>query len=776
MTEQEKSPGYGEYPGTVESFYRDAWADPRFKRYLSILRRHLWVALATFLVVLTLGVLRAYRAVPVYEGAAKILVEREAPRITKFEDVVQSGSGWWGPEYYKTQEGLILSRVVLDVALEDPAIKEMFEDRPVGTDKPSFSSSARFTVSGLLGMPPPTPPEPWERLRSCIIAQHLNETHFILVKAASTDRTRAAMMANAVARAFVRYHLLRKLVVTRDVFSFLQDRKRKEETALAESERKLQDFREATQISSLDASDQEHPVLKRLALLNSQLTERQMQRIDLETQARVVREALQSGVRSLSSANTQLFSIPAVGEDPTISEIRGALVAAERDKAEMANVYGPEHPRMQAAASKIQLLNVQLTKSLSNTVGSIMTRLNMVEQQEQEFTRQYNEQNGLALDLAKQSLTFQHLANEVERHRRLYQVLAERMGEIELSADYGKTNVEVVEEAGVPESAVRPNKARMAFISLFWALIAGISLALLLERLDDTVRTPDDLEMRVGIPVLGFVPQISVKKQVESKTSYRALISVLEPHSSAIEAYRNIRTNLFFSSPSKQYKVLLVASGGPGDGKTTTACNIALILAQSGKRVLLMDADLRRPRIHKVFNLDQEPGLSSVLVGECALDQAVQKTVHDIEIIENLDILSAGQTPPRPTELLESDAMRKLIADVREKYDWVILDTPPVLFVSDTSILSTITDGVILVVKSAKRTWAHATRARKQIEKVNGRIIGGILNNVRVTSLGHYYSDYFYHGYAHHRSDYYSAYYSGRKEDEQKQPQKRVEV
>lgn len=276
--------------------------------------------------------------------------------------------------------------------------------------------------------------------------------------------------------------------------------------------------------------------------------------------------------------------------------------------------------------------------------------------------------------------------------------------------------------------------------------------------------------------MLGFVPEIKVRKGVESKASYRALVSMLEPNSSAIEAYRNIRTNLFFSPLGEESKVILITSGGPGDGKTTTASNLALVIAQTGKRVLLVDADFRRPRIHKMFSLDSSKGLSNVLKGECTLEQVVQKTVHDLDIIENLDILTAGQMPANPTELLESANMQDIIDDMRTKYDRIVMDTPPILFVSDTSILSRLSDGCILVVKSDKRTRAHAARARLQLEKVHARIIGGILNNVQVSRFGHYYSDYYYYGYARYRSDYYSSYYADDQPKSRKKAHKSVGV
>ncbi len=764
------SPGYG-YGYGADLPYRDSWSDPVVKRYLSIVRRHLWPALTLILVFATLGILRAYRATPIYAASAKILVERSGPRVTKFEDVVQPSVEWWGQEYYKTQEELVESRAVMEIALEQPGISEMFQSGPVEPERFSIVRSVTRTVAAVLGIPPSTPPEPWQRLRNSVTAKHVNDTHFISVRSESADPARAAKIVNAVAKAFVRYHMLRRLEISNDVFLFLQEQKEKEEAALRESEQQLQQFREKSLISSLDASDKEHPVLKRLSLLNSQLTEKQLQRIDIEAQWRVIQQALDENTDLADTGSEKLFSVPVIQQDTTINGIRSELVKAESDLSALKDIYGPDHPRMQTAQSQIDLLQKKLREALNSVASSLGTQLKMLGEEEKELGRQYNDQNVAALDLAKSSVAFQRLENEVERHQKLYQVLVERMSEVQLTSDYTKTNVEVVEEASIPNAPFAPNKARMALVSIFFGLLLGIGLTFVLEHLDDTVRTPDDLELWVGVPALGFVPKIEVKKTVENKSSYKALVSTMEPSSSAVEAYRNIRTNLYFSRPVEESKVLVVTSGGPGDGKTTTACNLALIIAQSGKRVLLVDADFRRPQVHRLFSLDPKTGLSNILIGDATLQQAVKKSVHDLEVIDRLDILCAGPTPPNPTELLESAGTRKLIAEMRDKYDRVIIDTPPVLFVSDACILSTLSDGVILVVKSEKRTRGHAARARKQLAKVSAKVIGGILNGVKVSRFGHYYSDYFYHGYARYSSDYYSSYYStgeGREHDSKK--------
>jgi capsular exopolysaccharide synthesis family protein len=356
----------------------------------------------------------------------------------------------------------------------------------------------------------------------------------------------------------------------------------------------------------------------------------------------------------------------------------------------------------------------------------------------------------------------------VARQRKQFDILLERMREVNLGSDYSKSSAEVVDPAVVPVAPIRPNKPRMVWMSVFLGLFAGIGLAFFFEHMDDTVKTPDDMEDRVGVPVLGFVPDMAGHNGAVDAFSYRGRVSLVEPKSSVTEAYRNIRTSLyFFAAPPEDMKVLVITSAGPGEGKTTTASNLALVIAQSGKRVLLVDADFRRPMIHKVFGFDAKLGLSTVLAGASGLDESVQKLAHDGKVVEHLDILVGGPRPQNPAELLGSEGMKRFLDEARRKYDRIIIDTPPVLFVADATIASAASDGVILIVKAAKKSRSVAIKARERLEGVKARVLGGILNDVFVSRLGYYYSYYYQHyPYSRYYRDYYHSYYPHDKDGE----------
>ncbi len=738
------------------------WEEPEVKRYWGILRRRIWAVIAAFVIVLTLGTVHAFKATPTYRADARILIEKNTPRVMNFEDVVQFQAS--DLDYYKTQQELVKSRPVLEKAIEKPGVREALEGPSgagAGSGVASLLAEARRTVVAVLGTRPTRPPELWERLRDVVEVSQLRDTHLLEVSVEDADPDHAATTANAVAAAFEEYHLTRKLETSDDAFQFLREHGARQEQKLLESEDKLQEFREKVRVVSLDSASGESPVLVRLNRLNSQLTEAQLQRIELEAQFHVVEQALESDQQGIDTDKARLFSLPVVRDDESLMKLRASLMAAEQELAALADTYGPDHPQLEVASVRADMLREELVQALGQVVGSVSAQLEMLSERERALEAQYDAQNQLALDMAKQSLTYNRLQNEVSRQQKLFEVLVERMREVDLSGDYAKTNVAVVETADVPRVPVAPKKARVVLLSALLGLLLGVGLAFFFEHMDDTVRTPEDMEERVGISVLGFVPAMDSHNGASDEFSYRGMVCALDPASSATEAYRSIRTSLFFSAPAEKSTTLVVTSSGPRDGKTTTATNLALVMAQSGKRVLLVDADFRRPMVHKVFGLDGGKGATNVLVGQATLEQAVQRVHNNGDLIENLDVLVAGPKPPNPAELLDSQSMRQLLAEARLRYDRVVVDTPPVLFVADASIVSAISDGVVMVVKSAANSRSLARRAREQLEGVNARILGGILNDVHVSRLGYYYSDYYHYGYSRYYKNYYDSYYSG---------------
>ena len=295
-----------------------------------------------------------------------------------------------------------------------------------------------------------------------------------------------------------------------------------------------------------------------------------------------------------------------------------------------------------------------------------------------------------------------------------------------------------------------PNRSKNYQLALLLGLGLGLGLCFLFEHLDNTFKTPDDIKNHLGLPFLGMVPDVNARTNGTNAPRASPLI-LRSPKSAVAEAYRVLRTNLIFSSADPTGRVLAITSANPGEGKTTTVANLAASLAINGSRVLAVDADLRRPTMHQHFGITKSPGLSDLIVGKCRPSEAIHKTQFG-----GLQVLPCGYVPPNPTELLGSASLREILAALRSHYDWVLIDTPPILAMADTSVLSPLMDGIAVVVGAESSSRPAVQRALDQIRSVNGRLIGVILNKVNFERNSYYYGQYY--------GEYYRSYYADRPE------------
>lgn len=755
--------------------------------YLSIVRRRIWIILPVFVIVATFGVLRALRAPPVYRAKTKVLVERQNQQVIRFDGAVEERLGR-DEEYFMTQIELIRSRTVMASALEEPGVRALYETSGVAT-KPSGVSgllkSLRRTLLSMLSAQPTAAPETWELLRNEIRASHLESTHMIQVEVMHTSPYRAALLANAASHAYQKFHRQQKTDTLSDAYTSLQKERDKQELQLFEAEKALQDFRQNAEAVSVGDGGDAQPAIDRLVRLNEQLTDVQLRRIELTSQIDVMRKVVSIEKGVSGAPLEQLFALPIIQNDSTLTGSRQALAEAENEAAVLADTYGAEHPLLQSSRAKVALLETQFKTALDETVRAHLNQLTMLEKEESELKQKADEQKQVALNLAKESFTLTRLQGAVDRHRRLLDSIVERMREVDISSGLVKTSVQVIEEAATPTAPVNAGKVRNIIISLFAAGLLGIGVALLFENLDDSVKTPEDLKEALGVPLLGFVPAMGKevrpkanrtsngsgqrihrqeRKGREGRDLYKGSVVLSEPTTSVAEAYRNLRTNILYSTSAREARLLVLTSCRPQEGKSTTSTNLALALARTGKRVLLIDGDLHRPTTHRVLGINADVGLSNVLLGNAPWEEAIKQVrTEDGEVVQNLFVLPSGADTENPSELLGSDGMRQLLETCRARYDWVIVDTPPILFVSDACAFSAMCDGVIMVVKSGVNTRTVLNRAREQLENVNARIIGSVLNCMVVSRMGRHHSYYSYHGYTRYAKDYHKAYYGKRK-------------
>ena len=406
-----------------------------------------------------------------------------------------------------------------------------------------------------------------------------------------------------------------------------------------------------------------------------------------------------------------IVSLPIVEGSPKkdlIETLKEKQVVLETQLAELSKRYKDKHPKMIRMKAELQSVKEKLDYHTTEI-----------------------------LCLNRKAIQYGTLRREAESNREMYNILLKRAKETSLSEGLQTGNIRVVDPAEVPVKPFRPRKKLNILLSSIIGLIGGIGLAFFFEYLDNTIKTPDDVEHYIKLPFLGFVPRTK-EKVADPKTV--DLISHEEPRSTISEAYRSIRTAIMFSSSEKPVKSILVTSAGPQEGKTTNVINLAITMAQAGDKVLLVDTDMRRPRIHKTFAYDNSKGLTNYLVGNAEIESVIQHTS-----MPELSILPCGPIPPNPSELLISDRMKQLIKQVNGQFDKILFDSPPIAAVTDAVILANMADGVVQVIHNGKTNCNVILAGKEKLLGAKAKILGVILNNVDTSRENYYY--YYYHHY-----------------------------
>jgi len=467
-----------------------------------------------------------------------------------------------------------------------------------------------------------------------------------------------------------------------------------------------------------------------------------------------------------------LDSIPEVLSNDLVKEIKKMEVNLYNQMSELSKKYGSNHPKMVAIESELVDLNKRKASEAQRVVHSLRNEYQLAVAREESLKNALAGQKTETLDLNKKAVQYGALKRQAESTRNIYDLLIRRFKETSLTEEMKAGNIRMVDKAEVPTSPVKPNKKLNVLLAMIVGLTLGVGIAFFLEYLDNTIKLPDEVKDQLGIPYLGPAPAFEMEPSANGKRP--DLVTIHSPKSTASESFRGIRTSILFSSADAAPQVLLVTSAGPSEGKTICASNLAVTMAQSGSKVLVLDCDMRRPRIHKVFNIGREIGASGVLIGQNGLKEAIITTD-----IENLDVLPVGQIPPNPSEILGSHKMAQMLETLKQSYDRIIMDSPPVTAVTDAIVLSKLVDGVILIVRAGDTPKQVIQNAISQLRAVNAHILGAVLNGIQTGKDSYYYYQYYYYYYGddgerkkknkrrkQRTSRYYSSHSAGVKNEE----------
>lgn len=719
---------------------------------LAPLRKHWMLSVATAAVVIVGTAFTTLRQPKVYEATASLQFDPNPPRPLggKVESVVELGSGsfWDTREYYETQYQILQSRRVALGVVQQLGLNH--DPRFLRNLPPEVASPADFE--------PVVEEEAADRLRKRVRVEPVKQSRIALVRVSDGDPERAALLAKALVETYRQQNVDSVLESTDEAIDWLRKEHDKLKGELETSEMSLHEYKAEKNILSVEYDDQSSMLREEIAQLNNALTLVRTRREEV-----AARYAQLAKVKLDDPSNLPASELL---QSSQLQTLRSAYVDAVRESESLLKGgKGKNHPDVMSAQAKVDTSRDALLAEVRNIQGALAGDLAIVGRQESGVSGLFQTAKKQALELNLLEIEYNRLRRQKDNTEKLYSLLLERYKESELTRQLRVNNVSVIDYPTVPKGPVKPNVPLNLAIGTLFGLVLGVGAAYGRSMLDRTMKTPNDVEVGMGATFLGLIPELEESKGAAKKRRKRRPTASAElpelpelmvhhdPMGSVAEAARSIRTNLLFMSPDKPFRTLLITSAGPSEGKTTVAMYVATAMAQAGKRVLLVDCDLRRPRVHRVFRdrgLDLGPGLTTALLEDDSVDPVVPTEVP------NFSIVPAGPIPPNPSELLHSEKFHQFLERMKERFDHVILDSPPVVAVTDATILSTQVDGTLLVVRAFKTRKELARHGYRQLRDVGANVAGVLLNAV---SFRH---DEYKYAYYYYRRDSYRSDAAGR--------------
>jgi len=704
-----------------------------FDRFAVIVKYYKAV-IAVFVLVVMGWMYQTYTTVPLYRAQARIQIDEE--HTTQTADFKEPYLTYTDPEpYYQTQYRVLQGRDLARRAvrkLQLESVPEFNGKGPVPTRLTrilgAVKAKAIAPFTGGTTTTPDAAPKPGTLNENALVAAFqgrvqvapVRSSRLVDVAFTSADREFAARAVNVLADEYVQQNLEFRLENTQKTLQWLTQEVAKQQGIVQGSERLLAEYRENQNALSLE--DRQNIVIARLNQVNDAVTRARTQRVQ--------REAL---YKQISAAKDREALISIV-QNPFIQNLKTRLSELQRERGRLLDRYGEKHPQVQNVTTQIADAERQIDAEVNKTVQAVRNDYEAALAEERTLSSDLESQKSAAMDLNRKGIDYSVLQREAESNRQVYESLLQREKELRVIANSRANNVRVLDRAEVPGGPFTPDVGRAWMMAILFGIGLGIAAAFAIDYLDDTVKTPEDVTWRLKLHFLGLVPKVRGERH--------PLLSGPVPHDFG-EAFRALRTALVASNPHEATRIVAITSAQPLEGKTTTAVNIALALAIGGARVLLIDADMRRPSLHKALRLPNDKGLSHLLVGESRMREVVQRTGDP-----NLLVITAGRTPPNPSELLGSDRMKAFVQQLGVgPFDWVIIDTPPVLAVTDAVILAPIVSGVTFVLGAEMTRWRLAERAIETLQSGHPRSISAVLNRVDFDRNRYYYSRYYGHQY-----------------------------
>lgn len=693
-------------------------------------RKQWTLVLACTLLAAGLGLLYSKSAQKVYQASALLEID---PHVTqplgeKDNELLDLGTGnyWDTRDYYETQYKIMASDRVLSNVARDLAL----------TNDKGFMGHGT-TVEDATAI-----------LHHALSVEPVHNSRLVYLRVEDVDPARAKRLCDAIANAYIEQNLLTAQNATTDAAVWLNGQLDHVKGDLERDENSLYEFKQHNDLPSTSINEASNMLRVEMQELDTALTRTRTRK------------------QELSARYNELAKVPADNPDELpasellsslfLQSLRKEYQQATKDRdALLAEGKADNHPAVKSATAKVAETRSALLAEVRNIQGAVARDLAAVTREEAGEGGLFEATRKRAVDLNMKEIEYHRLDRSREQDEKLYAMLVERMKDADLARMMKANNIRVVDFPLQPATPIRPRTVINTALALLGGLAMGLLLAWIRDRLDSTIKTPDELEEKLGVTFLGLFPEIDDndpatygrrrRRRAEAKPAAAEgppeLVVHHRPLSGIAEAARAVRTNVMFMNPDRPHKTLLITSSAPSEGKTTVACTIAIALAQGGQRVCIVDCDLRRSRLHRIFGRSGDMGVTNFLVNEATIDDLAKPTV-----VDNLWSIPAGPTPPNPADVLHSARFKRFIELLGERFDRVVIDSPPIVAVTDSAIISTLVDGIVFVVRAFKTNRRIATQGLRSLRDVDAPVVGAVLNAVNLDRAEYsYYQQYYYY-------------------------------
>ncbi len=661
--------------------------------YWRAIWRGRWTILSIFVVVVTLIAIGTFTQAPVYRAAATVEITPQSRKVSPVADVSEMGTSNWGwsaeERYFNTQYEILKSR---DVA------QRVFDKLDL-YNHPLLRKAT----------------DPVGALAKMVQVEPIKDTGIVEISIESTNPTEAMTWVNTIAEAYVERNYDQAVDETKKAVHMLMQQMDPLKERLEDTQRESYAFAEKANLYVPE--NQQKTVNDRLATLQSDLTDTQVKKGETES--------ILKQIEAVRTSGASFQSIPQISSDPVLQDLYRARVGLERDYQRLLVSYKDKHIRVQEKQSEIEKLNQKITSEEERIISNLQAAQQLLRAREAKLVTTIDETKSESLKVNKKATSFELVRGEATESKRIYDLISARIKEINLSAGLLSNNLKILDKASLPRVPVKPRTLLNMAVGVLLGLLIGIGTVFFLDYMDNTIRSAEDVEQFLGLNLLAIVP-----KQVAGTES------------AVKEAYQTLRTSLLFSRKNRSANTVLVSSAGPQEGKSCTAVNVARVLANAGEKVLLLDCDLRRPAVHQRLNLAREHGITNYILAINEDDWTKYLKPTDQP---NLSVMTSGPLPPNPADVFGHERFQKLMAEARQQFDWVFVDSPPVISLADTSILSSMVDMVAFVIMHNQNDKEMIRRCINTLKRVNPNVIGAVLNSVDLDRS--HFKDYYYVGY-----------------------------